>query len=138
MKILLLEDDASVAEALEGILQDLGHDVLYAYEIYEADEHLENEKIDFIISDLNMSSAGLNESELTEAEEGALSGFVWLKNHVYKVMPELRKNTIIFSAFSEHLNDHLEADYLNGVMIISKEVNLDEKAEQIINKIQKS
>jgi two-component system, chemotaxis family, chemotaxis protein CheY len=54
MRILLVDDEESFLNMMEGVLREKGHDVVSAQDGKQAREALEGEKIDLIISDVFM------------------------------------------------------------------------------------
>jgi two-component system, cell cycle response regulator CpdR len=63
--ILLVDDDTSVLEVLEGMLEDLGCEVVSAKSGLEALDQLgQNERISILITDINMP--GMDGHELAE------------------------------------------------------------------------
>jgi len=54
MRILLIDDEVSFLEMMEGILRRKGFDVILAQDGKQAREALEGEKIDLIVSDVVM------------------------------------------------------------------------------------
>jgi CheY-like chemotaxis protein len=54
MKILLVDDEHGFLKAMGDLLRELGHDVLIAEDGKQAREHLEEQRVEVIISDVFM------------------------------------------------------------------------------------
>jgi DNA-binding NtrC family response regulator len=53
-RLLIVDDDSSVREALKRVLMDSGYEVILAADGSEAEQRLSNAEIDLLILDLNM------------------------------------------------------------------------------------
>ena len=120
MNILLFEDRGSVFKPLKDALETMGHKILDAYNIYEANEYLDQGHIDCIILDLNMSPDGLSDEEKKQTEDGILTGWIWLKNYALPTVPMLRQCTIIISEYIAYLQVHMKKEDLEGIELINK------------------
>ncbi|MEY8849109.1 hypothetical protein AB9K26_09845 [Psychroserpens sp. XS_ASV72] len=137
MNILLLEDDAYIADALEDILVHHGHQIIYAYDIHDANDNLEDYDIDLIITDLNLKPRGLSEPQISQTMDGMLTGYIWLRDCAFKKDMKFKNNSIIFSAYESELRDNIDENELKGLTILSKEVNLTDKVKLILEKLDK-
>ena len=82
MKILIVEDEALIAENLGEFLLENGHSYIKSYDILEAEEILSRDSIDFLICDLNMPPIGLEENLQLLTQTGALTGYIWFENYI--------------------------------------------------------
>jgi hypothetical protein len=122
MNILVLEDRGSVSYYLVDFLENEHHSVYHAMSINDAkslfNDHADH--IDCIITDLNMSSAGLTGEETNQTCAGLLSGWIWLCNYVYKSHPDMRKRTAIYSDYLANLKEKVRKEDLVGICMIPK------------------
>jgi len=118
--ILVIEDNGHIFHNIENELIDCGYSVLCAYQISDAIDILECEKISFIITDLEIPLTGLTKEEICETFHGILSGWVFLKNYAFKIDKELRNRAIIFSGYTDILYDKISSKDLNGIRIFNK------------------
>jgi hypothetical protein len=132
MNILVLEDRGSVAQYMIVKLTEMGHTILDAYSIPDAQSILDSEKIDYFIVDLNMSPEGLTEEETSNTKDGLLSGWVWLCNYAYKKYPSYKNRTIILSEYSTSLEEYVPLEERRGVQIVPKRSSTS-PAEYLIN-----
>jgi len=110
MNILILEDRGSVSYYMQEALELRGYSVMSAGTIWEAQRYWDqrNERpVHCIIIDLNMSAEGLSAEELACTGEGILTGWIWLKERVYRDNPDMKHQTIIYSEYLEDLQRHL-------------------------------
>lgn len=112
MNILLLEDRGSVAYPLREDLEQNGCTVFLAQNISRAKSYWEQEQIDCIIADLNMDPRGLSETEKEQTERGLFSGWVWLKNYVFNKNENMKKKTIILTAYVREFKEKLKNEGL--------------------------
>ena len=112
MNILIVEDRGAVTASIKPLLEKLGHIVHIAYNPADADALIIDEErgiIDAIILDLNLPTEGLNkETEIPETHKGLFSGWIWFTKHCLPKRPEMLQRTVIYSAYSEDLRQHLE------------------------------
>ena len=128
MKILTLEDRGSVSFYMSEALSELGHIVMEADTIGEAEEMWNAGEIDCLIVDLNMSPSGLKPEEQALTEGGVLSGWIWLKFYVYKTCKtlrhissvEMKRRTIIYSEYLDQLRMKVPSKELRGIILIPK------------------
>jgi len=120
MNILILKDRGSTAYYLEKALAERGHRVLSAFNVVDASSYWENEQIDFIVADSNMSPDGLDENEIEDTCDGLLTGWIWLQNRVFKDRKEMRDRTIIYTEYIEQIREIVTEDALKGVYFLSK------------------
>lgn len=144
MNILVIEDRGSVSSYLEEALRSEGYKVFSAFNILDAQSFWENERIDCIIADTNMSPEGLGLEEIQESKSGLLSGWIWLKNHVFRECPQMRGRTIVYSDYLEQLARNVPPDGLQGVYLLSKRgstspaAELLKKTERIARDVERS
>jgi CheY-like chemotaxis protein len=123
MTILFLEDRGSVSIHITEKLEQDGYDVVSAYNINDAQSAWESRKekpIDCLIVDLNMPADGLSGREKEETKGGLLTGWIWLREHVFKEDPDTKTKTVIFSEYLDLFRMHvLESEY-EGVVTIPK------------------
>lgn len=126
MNVLLLEDRGVVAYYLSETLEDEGHTVFVARTVSKAKTIWENEKenIGCVIVDFNMETVGLTDDEIKKTQGGLFTGWEWLKNYVFSDKPEMRKKTIILSAYIKDFREmtrktKAESDVV-GIQLISK------------------
>lgn len=147
MNILLLEDNLYTAEMMkeeiEGYLsnQEIEATIITCSSIYEANYELNNNKIDFIISDLNMNPDGLSEEYFDETLGAVITGWIWIKHYV--LSEEKTTNIIFYSAFSEELlmNDEYIKNYKDTIPLIPKTRNgnnIGELCNTLIEKIKQN
>lgn len=116
MNILLLEDRGGVSFYLEEALLAAGHKVFPAFNVNDAKSFWGRGDIECIIADLNMSPEGLTKDEIEQTKAGILTGWIWLREHVFKNNDAMRARTIIYS---EYL-DYLDAAVTKGICLIPK------------------
>ncbi len=121
MNILVMEDRA-VALDIEDVILEMeeGHKVLIANGVRDARSHWEYEKIDVIIADLNFSTEGLEPEEAAQTQDGRLTGWVWLREYVFKNDPKMKKRTIIYSDYTDKLYDNVAEKEYAGITIVPK------------------
>lgn len=120
MKILILEDRGSVSFYLEKIFTEKGYSVFLAYTIYEAMYYFENNDINCIICDLNLSPEGLTPNEITKTKDGLFSGWVWIQNYVINDRPNFRKKIVIYSDYINVLENDIPKNELVGIKLLQK------------------
>lgn len=121
MNVLILEDRGSVAENLKNSLELEGCKVFNAPNVWAATEIWDENRIDCIILDLNMSPEGMTEEQIEETELGLLTGWIWLRDHVLKSHPDMKERTIIYSEYTHFLEDLKRADkMLQKITAIAK------------------
>jgi DNA-binding NarL/FixJ family response regulator len=102
MTILFLEDKGAVTEYVTEALKRLGHVVIEAYDVNDAQSAWEDrvsQPIDCLLVDLNMPADGLTDEEKGRTAAGLLTGWIWLETYVFPEVPEMRTRTIIFSDY---------------------------------------
>jgi len=114
MKILLLEDDVILSEAISEFLIDEGFDVVLAYDGFEAEEIVLNQKFDLLLLDVNVPN---------------LDGFELLKS-----LRELKNLTpTIFITALNSLEDMKRGFNLGANDYIKKPFDLEELKLRIEN-----
>jgi hypothetical protein len=115
MNILVLEDRGSVSFYVEEALEAEGHKIFPAFNINDAQSYWEDEQIDCIIADLNMSPEGLKKSEAERTNAGILTGWVWLNDYVFCKKKEMRSRTVIYSEYLGQLREYVggEKEYVD-------------------------
>lgn len=120
MNVLVFEDRGSVSHYLEEALRSQGHQVFSAFSVPDAQTYWEDEEIDCIVADLNMSPEGLKDDGQERTARGLLTGWVWLVEHVFKEKEQMKPRTIIYSDYLNVLKDNVQADALKGVHLVPK------------------
>ena len=123
MRILFLEDRGSVSEPITGKLKQDGYDVISAYDINDAQSVWENRgkrPIDCLIIDLNMPADGLSDHEKEDTKGGLLTGWIWLREHVFKDDADMKAKTVIFSEYLNVFRMHVPESEYEGVVTIPK------------------
>ncbi|WP_321473453.1 hypothetical protein [uncultured Paludibaculum sp.] len=124
MNILFLEDRGSVTEYIKEILErDNKHRVIEAFDINDAQSSWEDrtkQPIHCMIIDLNMPADGLTEVEEAATAAGLLTGWIWLREYVFKVDPGMKARTIIFSDYLAEFKDRVPEEECRGISIIAK------------------
>lgn len=131
MKILLIEDNGSVAYPLMEYLDDEGHEVLLADNCAMAQDLWDEGGINCLIVDLNMAPMGLKPQEIEQTQGGLFTGWVWLKNYVFSKDEAMRKRTIVLTAYERDFKDRVSSKERTGVKVLSKSVR--QMHENILN-----
>jgi CheY-like chemotaxis protein len=134
MKILLLEDNGSVAYPLIESLEENGHEVFLATNIIGAGGYLESKKPDCLIVDLNMEPKGLTEEDVKQTQGGLFTGWIWLKNYVFAKDKSARERTIILTAYYDNFKKEFSEE-IGQVKIISKEFGEGGGYESILSNV---
>lgn len=134
MNILVLEDRGSVSRYMEEALKNEGHNVFSAGNVSDAISLSKTGKFDCLIIDLNMPSDGLTEEEKTQTEQGLLTGWVFLKNYVFKVDHRMRERTIVYTDYLERFRESVPHTDLEGVRFIPKKGS-PSPAEQLMKSV---
>ena len=79
-----------------------------------------SEQIDCIIADLNMKPEGLEENQIAQTMAGLLTGWIWLRDYVFKDIPSMKEKTIIYTDYKDHLLAKVKSNELKGIKVISK------------------
>jgi len=93
-----------------------------------------------------MSPEGLADEELDQTNGGVLTGWIWLRNHVFPECEEMKSKTIIYTEYLERLRDATAGnkEILNQIILIPKRGStspaekLLEQVDGIDNMVQKS
>ncbi len=123
MNILLLEDRGSASYYLKEALEGEGHVVLEAYNPNDALDHWGNREktpIHCMIIDLNVPPEGLTAAQRKESCAGLLTGWIWLRDHVFPDDNDMRRRVILYSVYLQDLRKHVSADDLIGLRLVSK------------------
>ena len=123
MNILFLEDRGATAYNVNRWIDANGHTVLKAFNPNDAQNHWVRRaetRVDCIILDLQTSMDGLTVVQKAEAEGGTLAGWVWLRDNVLAVVPEMRQRTIIYSDYVAVLQEKVPKDQYKGIKVIPK------------------
>lgn len=123
MTILFLEDRGSVSVPLTEKLELDGYNVISAYDINDAQSVWENRKempIDCLIIDLNMPADGLSEDEQKQTNGGLQTGWIWLREYVFKDHAEMKARTVIFSDYLNPFREKVKESEYEGVITIPK------------------
>ena len=107
MKILFLDDSYEILDSFGKILTDMELPFVICYDIFSADQAWEKGDIDVIITDLNIPTNGLSDSEIELTHGSLLTGWVWLATHVCRgAYHPVLERTIVFS---DYLSDAVDA-----------------------------
>jgi hypothetical protein len=120
MNVLILEDRGSVSVYLEQALKEQGHMVFSGFSVRDAQKYWDDEQVECIIAGLSMNPEGLTDEEVTQTKGGLLTGWIWLKNYVFKTKEEMRSRTIIYSNALDTLKASCKESELAGVHLASK------------------
>ena len=120
MNVLVLEDRGSVSFYLEEGIRSRGHTVFSAFTIPDARSYWENEQIDCIVVDSNMSPDGLGEEQIKRTKDGLLTGVIWLLDSVFPERQDMRERTIIYTDYLERLRESFTDEELRGLQLFSK------------------
>ncbi len=122
MNILLVDDRGSVSKHVKGLLEDREHIVFSAFTIGEAQAYWEDNKIAFdcLIIDLNMDPTVLLNEEIDRTHYGLLTGWIWLKEYVYKKDNSMKQRTIIFSDYLTELKNIVSSKELKKIRCVAK------------------
>ena len=136
-KILLIEDNGSLSNALEEKLSDLGYLVDIAYSHISALDCWEenNGQYDCIILDLQINPDGLTVLEISKYTP--LFGLAFL-NYICNNNPEISKKIIIFSGFIDALKHYIRynnSSPVNNITKISKQST--QSIREVINEVKK-
>lgn len=127
MNILLLENRGSTAHYFLRWLEENGHNVLGktrkgAFNINDARSIWEQRievPVHCMIIDLNVPPDGLSDEQIREAQGGCLAGWIWLRDEVLVSEPGIRSRIIIYSAYTELLNQNYKEECY-GIMVVPK------------------
>jgi CheY-like chemotaxis protein len=133
MKILLVEDTGSAAYPLTEYLEQRGHEVLLVNNVVGAGSKLKSEKPDCLVVDLNMEPRGLEPAEIKKTQGGLFTGWVWLKNHVFPENEDMRKRTIVLTAYEKKFKENIPSGERAGVKVVSKNPGQGNIYEEILN-----
>jgi CheY-like chemotaxis protein len=131
MNILVLEDRGSVSFYLEDALRRKGHRVFSAFSVADAQSYWDSERIDCIIADSNMNPDGLTQDEIDETEHGLLTGWTWLRNHVFAERKDMMERTIFYTDYLERVVQAIPPAELGGVHLLPKKGSAS-PAEQLL------
>ena len=136
MNILIVEDRISVSRYMKKALRKLGHVVFHALNIYDARECWEDENItiDCLIVDLNMTPDGLTDDEIKATKDGVLTGWIWLKNHVFDNEPNMRPRTIIYTEYKTQLEREASGE-LGGIRAIIPKRGSTSTAQAVLDQV---
>jgi len=123
MNVLVLEDRGATAYYVTSLLEENGHTAFDAYNPADAQSYWENRAevpVHCIILDLQMPMDGLTKDQKAEAEGGTLAGWIWCRDNVLSLVPEMRQRTIIYSDFVPVLVAKKPEEEFRGIKVISK------------------
>jgi DNA-binding response OmpR family regulator len=159
-KIFLLEDDLTLNETICEYFEDLGYEVVYAYDGYEAEEKLYEQSFDILLLDVNVPDINGFEllknardqgiktpaifitslNAMVDVEEGYESG---CDDYIRKPFSlkelQLRVETIIKRSFFHQKNDQIFIDENisyntndNSLLIQGEKVSLNNKDGKLL------
>lgn len=107
--LLYLEDNGFLLKQTVMFLEEDGYEVIRCSRIDLAINEFRNnkDKIDCIITDLNMDDQWLGKEYMKESNGGFLSGWVWLERFVYAEKENASIPCIIYSGYIPVLREHL-------------------------------
>lgn len=120
MNILLVEDRGGVFINMIPMLEECGHKVLHAQELYSANAILREATIDCLILDLNVPPDGLDGELLDEALSCGLAGWVWFKDVFLKALPQMKERTLFYTDYRDLLERAATATQLAGITVLTK------------------
>lgn len=139
--VLIFEDKGSISYNIKDYIEELGKgfEVYIAFTVNDAtsyfEEFIENKNdICGIVIDLNINPFGFTEEQLLSSKNGAITGWIWLKDIVLSQNQDLRKKTIIYSDYLNILSEYVNSEEIKDIEKVSKR-NLDGSVQQLINKI---
>jgi len=97
--------------------------VLYAQDVNDAQHYWSSARdvpIDAMIIDINMQSNGLTDDQKKESRGGLLTGWLWLRDSVLRIEPEIRQRCIIYSDYLSDFVEHVTEEQYAGISLISK------------------
>jgi hypothetical protein len=101
-------------------LLEKGHTLFDSFSIMDAQSYWEDEQIDCLLVDLNLSPEGLTDDEIEKTENGLLTGWIWLKEYVLKKNPGMKNKIIIYSDYLPQLAAKVNEEELRGIARIPK------------------
>ncbi len=133
MRVLFLEDRGDVAKHLKETLEERGHEVLRALEVSDAQSYWEDKQpIECLIVDLNMDPAGLPEGMEKETKGGLLTGWIWLRESVFKERPKMKPRTIIYTDYLGQLRELVTPEELEGIYLVQKRDLFGSSADKVL------
>lgn len=136
MNVLVLEDRGSVSFYMEEALRHVGHQVCSASSVPDAQSYWDPAIIDCIIVDSNMSPDGLTEQEMGETKGGLLTGWIWLRNYVFKDNEDMRQRTIIYTDYLERIEEAVAPGELDGLSLLPKKGSTS-PAQQLLKEVKR-
>jgi CheY-like chemotaxis protein len=123
MLILLIEDMGRFSSTLELLLKKNNHSVDVCSTIIRAQGFLPKSRYDCLIVDLYMNTLGLEPNQIKESYDGLFSGWIWLRDEVFKKDLINRKQVIIFSAYLDEFRVKMPNENTEGIIMIKKNNN---------------
>jgi CheY-like chemotaxis protein len=120
MNILFVEDRGSVSFYWKEMLESEGYTVYDAGNISQAIFYFREKQVDCLIIDLNLNPEGLKPEEIEGTHDGLLSGWIWLREYVYKEKRELKERTVILTEYMQQLHQHVSDEELVGIRLVEK------------------
>jgi len=133
MKILVYQTRGSVAFPLEEILKERGHQVVLCHSLEQAIEAWDKDKsFDCIIAETNDSPQGLTKKERELSQTGLLSGWIWLKNYVFRIKPEMRVRTIMYTDYIKEIYKFVPYKKLRDIHFAKKYIHHEVNFELVL------
>ncbi len=138
-RVLIVEDQGTMYDALRNGVINVGHEVISAVQISEANYRFNNEDPHFMILDCDVIPVGLTSEEINESQTGRISGWIWLVNYILPKHPGWKSKVIVYSKFT-HLLHKYDKEYKNkGILILSKkEYEISDVIKNTVKMIQKN
>jgi len=133
-KILLVEDNYDVTEAIKELFEEKGWDYDRVNKVVDAMDLYKEEYYDCIIIDLVIDPLGLTDDEINDFYP--YFGWAWLRNHLLQdkgTALYIKQKTIIFSEYVSGLRASKWKGELSELNIIKKsdDLNLDSLSNKI-------
>jgi CheY-like chemotaxis protein len=121
MRILLLEDVGRSASTVAEQLEKAGHSVDLGFTVSRANGYLqERGNYDCLVVDFNMETTGLTKAQAAQTHSGLFTGWIWLRDQVFRDYPHLRPRTVILSAYLDDFREQMPDEDVEGIVMIAK------------------
>jgi len=134
--VLILEDTALLLEQLAERCAEEHFKVFDCCSIYEAIDAWNNHQgeIRAIVTDINMDSNGLTETEARATKDGKFSGWLWVNNYVIPT-GFFAKNVIILSEYNRDLGLYTQS---SGLQLQKDNYRIIQRSKHFIDKVDPS
>lgn len=110
MKILLYEDRALTAMQLKSSLEDNKYEVDICFSCRDLSKRITKSDYDIYIMDLNGPVDGLSPEQILESKNGLFTGWIFIRDYIWKSMTNDAKKIIVFSDYVKLLKNHIETN----------------------------